>query len=658
MRVISNRMTSRLTGFASMAVVAALLGTGTAAAAVPVVMTGSAKEVTRTSMTLCGSVNAEGEATTFAFVYEYYESGWHAVTTPTESAGEGSAAAEECTNVSGLKVATRYGYRIIAKNASGERAGLTMYEETPQAVEGVTTEAATTRRLGATSELTLNGALEPNGYDTHYYFEYRQGTGLPGVGSPEDELLPAPPGLDAGEESRPEHVAVKMEVPTNVVFAYRLVGVNQFGATGGLAMTVIAPAVEGVETLASTGVTASAVVLHGTFEPNGYDTQWQFACSGDGFPGGTFMIPAAMSDAGSASEPVGVEETLTRLSNGDPLEGNTGLSCRLVASNVLGTDEGAEVQLTTLTSAPELERSAAPTVTDASAGVHTNLLTQNEATTYWVEYVAAADYDVGAPDPYEAGNVTDAAEVGASPYVVRDVSRGLGGLAPETTYHYRFVAQNGTGITYGQDETFTTGQLTPPVVATGAASDVSSTVATISGLVNPERLKTSYEFQIGDTSNYGGAEIFGNAGEGGGDESVSTTLRYLVPGLTYHYRLVATNVDGTTYGQDMTFTTPGIVSPISQPTATPLLNVALGVKFPAEKTTFGGGNGRRHKAGKGKSGKTTERVQALKRCARMHGKKRRAACKMRARKRFAKATPTRGRGVTRVARAKRHRRNG
>lgn len=656
---VVNRIRVRLAAATLATFVGVLLAAGSASAAAPSVVTGAAKEVTRTSMTLCGTVNAEGEATTFHFVYEHYESGWQAATTASESAGEGTSAVEECTNVTGLIVETRYKFKIVAKNASGEKSGYSKYESTSPAVEEVKTEAATNvTRLGAMSEVTLNGVLAPNGYDTHYYFEYQLGEKPLYRGSPENEVVPALPGADAGEESKLEHVSVKMEVPTNVEIRYILVGVNQFGSTwGNPERKALAPAVEGVETFAPTEVTASSVVLHGSLEPNGYDTHWQFECRVSGGKGGVLLLgPSPAADAGTSSGPKSVEAQLTTFTNGDPLAGNTHAQCHLVASNALGTDEGTQVEFTTPKAAPAIAGGAQPEVSDATAALHATLETQHEATTYWVEYVDAAEYAPAEADPYEAGGVSDETVAEATPFATH-VLRGVTGLAPSTTYHYRFVAENATGITYGPDETFTTEPLTPPVVSTGAASGISATGATIAGTVNPEGLKTSYEFQIGETTSYGGAQIFGNAGEGGGEEAVSTTLSYLVPGTTYHYRVVATNVDGTTYGPDMTFTTPGIASPISQPASTPLLNVTLGTTFPTEKVSAGGG-----KSKKGKSGKAKKLAKALKRCMRKHGKKKRRACKRRVRRRLAKGKASARRGHKNGRRhakgARRHRRHG
>lgn len=46
----------------------------------------------------------------------------------------------------------------------------------------------------------------------------------------------------------------------------------------------------------------------------------------------------------------------------------------------------------------------------------------------------------------------------------------------------------GCGLEHGEDETFTTGVLTLPVVSTGEASAITQNTATISGTVNPEGL--------------------------------------------------------------------------------------------------------------------------------------------------------------------------
>jgi hypothetical protein len=553
---------------------------GAAAAAVPTVVTGNAKEITRTSMAICGTVDPNGETTTYHFAYEYYEAGWQNFTTPVESAGGGDTAVEECAHITGLPREKGVGYQLIATDASGQEFGGEKYTTTAGAVEGLKTEAASNiKRLGATSEVTFNGSLEPNGYDTHYYFEYA----TPNLYQYTPEIFPAPPGTDAGEANGVQHAAITIHVPTNTPYVYRLVGVNQLGISTGVEQSVLAPAVEGVTTLAPTAVTAADAILRGQFEPNGYDTHWQFKCQSEVYTASqpVFFVPSAPVDAGAASGPVAVEATVSELGAGKPLTGNTPVQCELVASNSLGADEGAHMSFRTKSAAPTLESVEASSVTETTAALLANLLTQNEATKYWVEYASGDDYEPSAVNPYEAGGVSSEAITENDPYVTPALIRGIANLTPSTTYHYRFVVENGSGKTYGADHTFTTAGLTPPAVSTGAASGVTTTSVTLSGVVDPESLQTSYEFQLGETAEYGGAQIFGNAGGGAGEESVATTLSYLVPGATYHYRVVATNVDGTTYGADRTFTTPAVPSPISQLTASPLIAFTP-VAFPKE----------------------------------------------------------------------------
>ncbi|MCX6277795.1 MAG: hypothetical protein NT004_06840 [Bacteroidetes bacterium] len=95
-----------------------------------------------------------------------------------------------------------------------------------------------------------------------------------------------------------------------------------------------------------------------------------------------------------------------------------------------------------------------------------------------------------------------------------------------------------------------------PAVATLPATSVTGTTATINGTVNPNGLATTYYFQWGTTTSYGTNTTTTSAGSGAVAVSVNANLTGLTGGTTYHYRLTATNSDGTSYGSDFTFT-PG-----------------------------------------------------------------------------------------------------
>jgi hypothetical protein len=99
-----------------------------------------------------------------------------------------------------------------------------------------------------------------------------------------------------------------------------------------------------------------------------------------------------------------------------------------------------------------------------------------------------------------------------------------------------------------------------PSVTTGSATSITQTSATLNGTVNPNGQATTYHFEWGTTTGYGQQAPTGpepSAGSGTTNVSVSANLSSLSPGTTYHYRLVATNASGTSFGSDQTVTTTG-----------------------------------------------------------------------------------------------------
>jgi streptogramin lyase len=94
-----------------------------------------------------------------------------------------------------------------------------------------------------------------------------------------------------------------------------------------------------------------------------------------------------------------------------------------------------------------------------------------------------------------------------------------------------------------------------PEVTTGAASAIESSRARLSGVVNTIGSTTSYAFEFGRTTAYGSASAPRTLPAGGNPVEVSAALGGLRPSTLFHYRLVATNTQGTIRGRDRTFTT-------------------------------------------------------------------------------------------------------
>ena len=164
-------------------------------------------------------------------------------------------------------------------------------------------------------------------------------------------------------------------------------------------------------------------------------------------------------------------------------------------------------------------------------------------------------FDYGTTAGYGSSTPTDPQSVFESNGY--NVSVAIGGLNPGTTYHYRVVANNLFGTVYGADQTFTT-RADRPTAVTQGLNGVRATRVGVLGLVNPNEMATTYRFDYGTTATYGSSQPVGaeaDAGSGDSATTVGQTIYDLNPGTTYHYRVVATNAFGPTYGLDQTFRT-------------------------------------------------------------------------------------------------------
>ena len=151
---------------------------------------------------------------------------------------------------------------------------------------------------------------------------------------------------------------------------------------------------------------------------------------------------------------------------------------------------------------------------------------------------------------------------GNSPIAVEDTVTGL-----EPSQYFVRIA---TRKAFGNPEVyfptppleFSTGAL-PASAETVAPQHRGATSATLTGLVNPNNLPTTYYFQWGETESYGNQVPLpaGSAGEGFGEGTVTARIEGLNPQTTYHYRVVADNGLEVSPGQteavgaDVSFTT-------------------------------------------------------------------------------------------------------
>ena len=201
--------------------------------------------------------------------------------------------------------------------------------------------------------------------------------------------------------------------------------------------------------------------------------------------------------------------------------------------------------------------SAASSITASSARLNGTINPHGKTTQWYFQYGLTTFY--GSKSPLGPGLT------GSS---VVPVSALISGLNGGRTYHFQLVAVNSGGPSYGADATFST---PGPLVTTGGAAPVAALSATLAGTANPRGTTATAWFEYGLTTSYGSKSTVQNLGSGNAGVPVSKALTGLSFGKIYHYRLVSTNADGTSRGDDATCTTltvlPPIIAAVGQPTS-------------------------------------------------------------------------------------------
>jgi|GEM_PF-5220903 len=290
---------------------------------------------------------------------------------------------------------------------------------------------------------------------------------------------------------------------------------------------------------AATGVDSANATLNGTLNTEnttvssvyfdyGLDTSYgNQAYSSDSYPPSNADAPVTVPVSG--------------------LQPNQTYHYRLAATGPDGTAYGADQTFTTDPAAPAIGATSATPIGSGSATLHAQINANNSETTYHFEY--------GTDDTY--GTSTPAGSAGSG-LGDQEVTAEIAGLQAGTIYHFRVVADNGTGGEQASaDDTFTTAPAAAPT-----ATDVTAVSATLNGTVDPQGGSSSYHFEYGTDTSYGTSTPAATQ-SGSGDTPVSADISGLDAGTTYHFRLVSTTDGSTVVTDDGTFTTMALADVVT-----------------------------------------------------------------------------------------------
>jgi hypothetical protein len=309
-----------------------------------------------------------------------------------------------------------------------------------------------------------------------------------------------------------------------------------------------------VTTTAASSVDTVSATLNGTIDPGGVSSTYRFEYGQDASYGSqtTESDPLTGSSAVAATGPV------------SGLLPNTTYHFRIVGTNADGSITGDDQTVTTDPAPPTLDGSPAyaSVIMTTGATLNGTLNPNSSPTTYHFEYGTDTTY----------GSSTTSTDAGAGS-ADQSVTAELTGLTAGTTYHFRLVADNGTGgVQHGADTTFSTAPGTPV-----SATDVSVFGATLHGIINPHGALATYRFEYGTTTNYGRITPEADGGSGNAELAVSEATGRLIPNTTYHVRLVATINGQSTASDDVTFTTGAMPEAVAtDPTGVTTTQATLG----------------------------------------------------------------------------------
>ena len=497
---------------------------------VPTLTTVAVTSITLTTAVSGGNITADGNAAITAKGVC-----WATTPTPTISNSkttDGTGNGSYVSNISGLQPATTYHLRSYATNSAGTAYGNEVsFLTSPILVPTLTTAPATSITL-TTAVSGGNITSDGGGAVT------AKGTCWATTANPTISDSKTSDGTGSGS-----FTSSLSGLVAGTTYHIRAYATNSIGTAYGddLTFTTNPIVVATLTTTTPTSITLTTAVSGGNITADG---------------GGT-ITDRGVCWATTADPTITNSKVSTGIGTGSFISNLTGLlpgteyHVRAFATNSAGTSYGNDVSFTTTAIGyATLTTTAVTSITLTTAVSGGNVLTDGGGTVSARGVCWATTSNPTISD----SKTTNSSGTGI-------FTSNLTGLSPATTYYVRAYATNSAGTAYGNEVSFTSGQIVVPTLTTTAVTSITLTTA-VSG---------------GNITNTGGGTISARGvcwalttdpttsnfitTNGSGSGSFASSLTSLTPGTTYYVRAYATNSAGTAYGNVLSFTTDLIVAP-------------------------------------------------------------------------------------------------
>lgn len=517
----------------SILLVVTILGTGSlsfpalAQTAAPTVSTSTASNITATSATLNGQVNANGDPTSYWF--EYGTSSSLGSMTGVQAGGNGTSAMNVSAAISGLSSGTTYYFRAVAQNQSGRTNGSVVSFTIGSSGGGNSGGGISAQPAGPSSGGSLIAVSSAVNASNPVFNN-----------DPRDFASLRVSNYTQNPNTQTWNNQVNAQA--NEIISFALYYHNNSTITANNTRMSLSFNINPVTgTIQATSKlwadNASAVSGYATVNIQGTpQTPWQMVFDSVAWQPNQTNVSSVPLPAGQT----GAEVTSSNGVNIGNVDGGWNTQGSLVVrfKFVAASDSTGGTPIANTLSATDISISAAT--------LHGEVNPNNLATMYWFEYGTTS----------QLGQRTASQSITSA----QTVSAIISGLSANTAYYYRVVAENNKGRSNGPVLQFTTatqgGDTTArPTVATTAATNITASSAQLHGQLTANGLATSYWFEYGTSQTLGLRTSVQAAGSSAQTLDVASGISGLSANTTYYYRIAAQNDKGRSYGSLMNFIT-------------------------------------------------------------------------------------------------------